>query len=80
LHKVNVNKTKIILYMFNNQNDYLYDQSKISNYIILISVISILSFFISLRYSNLLIYGQESNSKYKDINITMFNILVFHVL
>ena len=66
--------------MFNNQNDYLYDQSKISNYIILISAISILSFFISLRYSNLLIYGQESNSKYKDINITMFNILVFHVL
>jgi hypothetical protein len=66
--------------MFNNQNDYLYDQSKISNYIILISVISILSFFISLRYSNLIIYGQESNSKHKDINITMFNILGFHVL
>jgi hypothetical protein len=66
--------------MFNNQNDYLYDQSKISNYIILISVISILSFLISLRYSNLIIYGQESNSKSKVINITMFNILVFHVL
>jgi hypothetical protein len=59
--------------MFNNHNDYFYNQSRISNYVILISVISILSFFILFEYSNLIVFAQESNSNYqgKDINIVV---------
>ncbi|HJU58497.1 MAG TPA: metallophosphoesterase [Nitrososphaeraceae archaeon] len=59
--------------MFNNHNDYLYDQSRISNNIILISVISILSFFIFFGCTNFIVFGQESNSQShdKDINIAV---------
>jgi predicted phosphodiesterase len=52
--------------MFNNNNDYFYNQVRISNYIILISVISVLSFFMLLGYSNITVFGQESNSQLED--------------
>ena len=59
--------------MFNNHNDYFYNQSRISKSIMFISVISILSSFILFGYSNLIVFGQESNSQSqsKDINIVV---------
>jgi hypothetical protein len=59
--------------MYNNHNDYFYNQYKISNYVILISFVSILSFSIWFGYSNLIVFGQESNSpsQGKDINIVV---------
>ena len=57
--------------MFNNHNDYFYNQSRISNYVILISVISILLSFILFGYSNLMVFAQESNLQSQDINIVV---------
>jgi hypothetical protein len=57
--------------MFNNHNDYSCNQSRISNSIIFLSVISLLPFFILFDNSNLIVFGQESNSQSQnnDINI-----------
>jgi hypothetical protein len=62
---------KLSLLMFNNHNDYSCNQSRISNSIIFLSVISLLSFFILFDNSNLIVFGQESNSQSQnnDINI-----------
>jgi Calcineurin-like phosphoesterase len=59
--------------MFNNHNDYSCNQSRISNSIIFLSVISILSFFILFGNSNLIVFAQESNfqSQGMDINIVV---------
>ena len=59
--------------MFNNHNDYFCNLFRISNYIISISILPILSFFILFGSGNLVIFGQESNSesKDKDINIVV---------
>jgi predicted MPP superfamily phosphohydrolase len=59
--------------MFNNRNDYFCNPSRVLNSIIFISVISILSSFIFFGYSNLIVFGQESNSQpqSKDINIVV---------
>jgi len=59
--------------MFNNHNDYFYNQARISNSIMFVAVISILSSFIFFGYSNLIVFGQESNSQSqdKDINIVV---------
>ena len=52
---------------------YSYNQSRILNYIIFLSVISILSFFILFGNSNLIVFAQESNfqSQGMDINIVV---------
>jgi hypothetical protein len=62
---------KLSLLMFNNHNDYSCNQSRISNSIIFLSVISLLPFFILFDNSNLIVFGQESNSQSQnnDINI-----------
>ena len=59
--------------MFNNYTDYFYNQSRNSNSIIFISVISILLSFILLGISNLMVFAQESNShsQGKDINMVV---------
>jgi hypothetical protein len=58
------------LFMFNNNSDFS-DKSRISNHIILISIISVISFFMLFGYYNLTVIAQESNSQLqnKDINI-----------
>jgi hypothetical protein len=62
---------KLSLLMFNNHKDYSCNQSRISNSIIFLSVISLLPFFILLGNINLIVFGQQSDSQSKDelINI-----------
>ncbi|HJT83813.1 MAG TPA: metallophosphoesterase [Nitrososphaeraceae archaeon] len=62
MQKVNVNRPKISMLMFNNGSDFS-DKFRISNHIILISTISVISFLMLFGYYNITAMAQESLSQ-----------------
>ena len=65
--------------MFNNSSKFG-DKFRISNYIIIISIISVISFFMLLGYYDITVFAQESNSQLQNKDINIAAVVIFTVM